>query len=134
VAGRQEIIIPPGHMIAPLIYSEVCVCPIFDLHFLKDLWDWLLFVIYIISISEESFNESINQFHLCSKHDIFGKYSTFHSHENASVPPFSTASCTPRCHTIKIKFLPFIWAENHSKDMVSVANLDCETAYLSQVM
>jgi hypothetical protein len=83
---------------------------------------------------EESFNESINQFHLCSKHDIFGKYSTFHSHGNASVPLFSTASCTHRCHTLKIKFLLFILAENHSDDMVSVATLGCETTYISQVM
>jgi hypothetical protein len=89
---------------------------------------------YLCHFIEESFNQFINQFHLCSKHDIFRKHSTFHSHENASVPQFSTASCTSRCHTLKIKFLLCIWAENLSKNMVSVATLCCETIYINQVM
>jgi hypothetical protein len=39
-----------------------------------------------------------------------------------------------RCHTLKSKFLLFIWAENHSEDIVSVATLGCETTYTSQVI
>jgi hypothetical protein len=95
----------------------------------------LIVVRYLCHFIEESFKESIiDQFHFCSKRDIFGKDSTFHSHENLSVPPFSTASRTPRCHTLKIKFLLFIWAENLSENMVSLAILGCETTYINQVM
>jgi hypothetical protein len=57
---------------------------------------------------EETFNKSINQFRLWSKHDIFRKYSIFHSHGNASVPPFSTTSCTPKCHTRKLSFYIYL--------------------------
>jgi hypothetical protein len=39
----------PRHLIPPLIYSEVRVCPFSDSYFLRDLWNWLLFVIYAIS-------------------------------------------------------------------------------------
>jgi hypothetical protein len=39
------------HLIPPLIYmySEDRVHPLSDLYFLLDLWDWLLFVIFLIS-------------------------------------------------------------------------------------
>jgi hypothetical protein len=51
VTGRQGMLAPPWHLIPPLIYSEVCLCPFSDLYYLWDLWDWLLFVIVIFVIS-----------------------------------------------------------------------------------
>jgi hypothetical protein len=75
VTGRQGILNPPGHLIPILIYSVICISQ-----------KRLITVHYLCHFIEDSFNKSINQFHLCSKHDIFGKFSTFHSHENASVP------------------------------------------------
>jgi hypothetical protein len=36
------------------IYSEVRVRPFSDLYFLKDLWDWLLFVIFVISLKKKT--------------------------------------------------------------------------------
>jgi hypothetical protein len=37
VTGRQGMLIPPRHLIPPLINSEVSVCPFSDLYFLQDL-------------------------------------------------------------------------------------------------
>jgi hypothetical protein len=34
VNGRQGMLTPPWHLIPPLIYSEVCVCPFSDLYIL----------------------------------------------------------------------------------------------------
>ena len=46
VTGQQGIMFtPPWHLIPPLVYSEVRVRLNSGLHFLWDLWDWLLFVI-----------------------------------------------------------------------------------------
>jgi hypothetical protein len=48
VIDRQGMLTPPWHLIPRLIYSEVCVRPFSNLYFLLDLWDWILFVIFIM--------------------------------------------------------------------------------------
>jgi hypothetical protein len=52
VIDRQGMLSPPWYLIPPLIYSEVRLrpgCPFSDLYFLLDLWDWILFAIFVIS-------------------------------------------------------------------------------------
>jgi hypothetical protein len=48
VTGWQGMLTPPRHLIPPLIYSEVHERPFSDLYFLSDLWEWWLFVFYVI--------------------------------------------------------------------------------------
>jgi hypothetical protein len=50
VTGQQRMLNLPWHLIPPLIYSEVRIRSFSDLYFLYDLWDWLLIVIFVISL------------------------------------------------------------------------------------
>jgi hypothetical protein len=54
VTFGEGMLVPSRHLIPSLIYSEVLVCPFSDLYFLKDFWDWLLFVIYAIPFHGKS--------------------------------------------------------------------------------
>jgi hypothetical protein len=47
--GQQGMLTRPWHLIPPLIYSDVRVRPFSDFYFLYDFWNWLLFVIFVIS-------------------------------------------------------------------------------------
>jgi hypothetical protein len=55
VTGQQGMLTPPWHLIPSLIYSEVRICPFSDLYFLWDLWDWLLFVIFVLSSGKRNY-------------------------------------------------------------------------------
>jgi hypothetical protein len=43
VIGQQRMLTPPRHLIPPLVFPGIHVCPI--LYFTRDLWDWSLIVI-----------------------------------------------------------------------------------------
>jgi hypothetical protein len=51
VTGRQGMFTTPMHLIPPLVYPEVRVCPILWFVFPTGLWDWWLFFIYANIVS-----------------------------------------------------------------------------------
>jgi hypothetical protein len=86
---------PPWHLIPPLIYSEVRVRPFSDLYFLQDLWDWLLIVIFVISLLLTEWGLVRIQVRISSLHPLVSRYGTVLRMRPEKPNPSS-------CDTIKI--------------------------------